>query len=258
MVKEKFYTCKYDKAFKEIMMKEENFEILKKVLESILEVTIEKIELQPLHIPTGNIHLKGKEVVFHVTLNEIKSRILPDIDEDFFKDLGYDKVTNEDELKSEVEKVISERKEADRDDRFIEEVLKTASENMEVEIPAEIIDDEIHRMMEQFESQLKMQNLTLEQYMNFSGMTHEDFHKNMEPEATKRVKYRYLLEAVAEEEKIEVTEEDAMKDAEEMAKNYGKEDDKEFLKNENVRNYIKQGIESEKAIDFLVENAKIK
>ncbi len=57
-----FYTCKYDKAFKEIMMKEENFEILKKVLESILEVTIEKIELQPLHIPTGNIHLKGKEV----------------------------------------------------------------------------------------------------------------------------------------------------------------------------------------------------
>ena len=57
-----FYTCKYDKAFKEIMMKKENFNILKKVLESILEVTIEKIELQPLHIPTGNIHIKGKEV----------------------------------------------------------------------------------------------------------------------------------------------------------------------------------------------------
>ncbi len=57
-----FYTCKYDKAFKEIMMKEENFNILKKVLESILEVRIEEIKLQPLNLPTGNIHIKGKEV----------------------------------------------------------------------------------------------------------------------------------------------------------------------------------------------------
>ena len=194
--------------------------------------------------------LKGKEVVFHVTLNEIKSRILPDIDEDFFKDLGYDKVTNETELKSEVEKVISERKEADRDDRFIEEVLKTASENMEVDVPEEIIDDEVHRMMEQFESQLKMQGLTIEQYMNFSGMTHEDFHKNMEPEATKRIKYRYLLEAVAEEEKIEVTEEDAMKDAEEMAENYGITKD-ELLEAFGGMDVLKYDSKMRKTLDFL-------
>ena len=70
-----FYTCKYDKAFKEIMMKEENFEILKKVLESILEVTIEKIELQPLHIPTCNIHLKGKEVDLLVVTNQGKIEV---------------------------------------------------------------------------------------------------------------------------------------------------------------------------------------
>ena len=70
-----FYTCKYDKAFKEIMMKEENFEILKKVLESILEVKIEKIELQPLHIPTGNIHLKGKEVDLLVVTNQGKIEV---------------------------------------------------------------------------------------------------------------------------------------------------------------------------------------
>ena len=70
-----FYTCKYDKAFKEIMLKEENFEILKKVLESILEVTIQKIELQPLHIPTGNIHLKGKEVDLLVVTNQGKIEV---------------------------------------------------------------------------------------------------------------------------------------------------------------------------------------
>ena len=70
-----FYTCKYDKAFKEIMMKEENFEILKKVLESILEVTIQKIQLQPLHIPTGNIHLKGKEVDLLVVTDKGKIEV---------------------------------------------------------------------------------------------------------------------------------------------------------------------------------------
>ena len=70
-----FYTCKYDKAFKEIMMKKENFNILKKVLESILEVTIQKIELQPLHIPTGNIHLKGKEVDLLVVTNQGKIEV---------------------------------------------------------------------------------------------------------------------------------------------------------------------------------------
>ena len=70
-----FYTCKYDKAFKEIMMKEENFEILKKVLESILEVTIEEIKLQPLNLPTGNIHLKGKEVDLLVVTNQGKIEV---------------------------------------------------------------------------------------------------------------------------------------------------------------------------------------
>ena len=181
-------------------------------------------EEKDLHLKFPEDYVKdlaGKEVVFHVTLNEIKTRILPDIDEDFFKDLGYDKVTNQDELVIEVEKVIKDRKSQDADDRFLEEVLKNASENMEVDLPEEIIDDEVHRMMHQFESQLKMQGLTLDQYMEFTKMSHEDFHKNMEPEAIKRIKYRYLIEAVAEKEKIEVTDEEAEKDADEMAKNYG-------------------------------------
>ena len=197
--------------------------------------------------------LAGKEVVFHVTLNEIKTRILPDIDEDFFKDLGYDKVTNQDELVIEVEKVIKDRKTQDADDRFLEEVLKNASENMEVDLPEEIIDDEVHRMMHQFESQLKMQGLTLDQYMEFTKMSHEDFHKNMEPEAIKRIKYRYLIEAVAEKEKIEVTDEEAEKDADEMAKNYGIS--KEELVNAfGGMDVLKYDSKMRKTLNFLKEN----
>ena len=213
-------------------------------------------EEKDLHLKFPEDYVKdlaGKEVVFHVTLNEIKTRILPDIDEDFFKDLGYDKVTNQDELVIEVEKVIKDRKSQDADDRFLEEVLKNASENMEVDLPEEIIDDEVHRMMHQFESQLKMQGLTLDQYMEFTKMSHEDFHKNMEPEAIKRIKYRYLIEAVAEKEKIEVTDEEAEKDADEMAKNYG------IYKEELVNAFggmdvLKYDSKMRKTLNFLKEN----
>ena len=165
--------------------------------------------------------LAGKEVVFHVTLKEIKSRILPDIDDDFFADLGYDKVTNAEELASEVEKTIKEDKEQEEKNRFLEEVLNKVAEKVEVEIPEEIIDDEVHRMIHQWEEQLKSQGLTLDQYMEFTGTTHEDMHKQMEPEAIRRIKYRYMLEAVCEAEKIDVTEEEVDKDIEEMSTNYG-------------------------------------
>ena len=190
--------------------------------EGVLGMKVNEEKELDLQFPDDYVKdLAGKKVTFHVTLKEIKTRVLPDVDEDFFKDLGYDKVTNAEELAKEVENVVKNRKQNEIDDRFIEEVLKTASENMEVELSDAIIDDEVHRMIHQFEDQLKMQNLKMDQYLEFSGMTHEDLHKNMEPEAIKRIKYRYLLEAVAEAEKIEVTDEEAEKDAEEMAQNYG-------------------------------------
>ena len=90
------------------------------------------------------------------------------------------------------------------------------------------------------------------------GKTKEDMQKEYEPQAVEAIKSRLALEAVIKAEKIEVPDVDVDEKIKEMAKNYGKENDEEFLKNENVRNYIKQGLESEKAIDFLVKNAKTK
>lgn len=197
--------------------------------------------------------LAGKEVVFHVTLREIKSRILPDIDENFFEDLGYDKVTNAEELAKEVENTIKEEKENEEKNRFLEEVLKQVSEKMEVDVPEEIIDDEVHRMIHQWEEQLKSQGLTLDQYMEFTGTTHEDIHKQMEPEALRRVKYRYMLEAVSEAEKIEVTDEEVEKDIEEMATNYGisKEELVDAFGGKEVLTYDSK---MRKTLKFLEEN----
>ncbi len=213
-------------------------------------------EEKDLHLKFPDDYVKdlaGKEVIFHVTLHEIKSRILPDIDEDFFKDLGYDKVTNALELAKEVENTLKESKQKDIDDRFLEDVLKTASENMEVELPEEIIDDEVHRMMHQFESQLKMQGLTMDQYYQFTNTTHEYMHKEMEPEAIRRIKYRYLLEAVSEAEKIEVTDEEADKDATEMADNYGISKE-ELIEAFGGMEVLKYDSKMRKTLKFLQEN----
>ena len=197
--------------------------------------------------------LAVKKVKFDVTVKEIKTRILPEIDDDFFEDLGYDKVTNEKELKDEVKKILMERKQQELDDKYIEDILSKASDNMKVELDEEIIHDEIHRLMSQFEEQLKMQGLTLDQYFEFTKMTHDDLHKNMEPEAIKRIKYRFLLEEVALKEKIEVSEEEADKDAEEMAKNYGITKD-ELMKAFGSKEVLMYDAKMRKTLDFLKNN----
>ena len=222
--------------------------------EGVLGMKVDEEKDLELEFPKDYVKdLAGKKVTFHVTLKEIKTRVLPDIDEDFFKDLGYDKVTNAEELAKEVEEVIKKRKQDEIDDRFIEEVLSKAAENMEIELSEDIIDDEVHRMIHQFEEQLKMQGLKMEQYLEFSKMTMDDVHKNMEPEATKRIKYRYLLEAVAEAEKIEVTDEEADKDAEEMAQNYGISKD-ELLKAFGSMEVLKYDAKMRKTLEFLKNN----
>ena len=141
--------------------------------------------------------LANKEVKFNVTVREIKERVLPELNKDFYQDLGFENIETEEEFKKEVKKAISERKEEEVKNKYLDDVLEAAANNMTVEINEEIIDDEVHRMMHQFAEQLKMQGLSLEQYYQFTNSSHEDMHKQMEPEATKRVKYRYLIEEVA-------------------------------------------------------------
>jgi len=164
--------------------------------------------------------LAGKDVKFKVTVREIKERVLPEINKEFYEDLGFDDIDNEEDFRKEVKKAIEAKKQEEVNNKYLDDVLEAASKNMEIEINPEIIDDEIHRMMNQFAEQLRMQGLTMDQYFQFTGSSEEDMHKNMEPEAEKRVKYRYLIEEVAVKEKIEVTDEEAEKQAAEMAAQY--------------------------------------
>ena len=197
--------------------------------------------------------LKDKDVLFKVTVNEIKERVLPELNKDFYEDLGYKDVNTKEEFESVVKKNLEDRKAHEIDDKFINEVLDKASGNLTVDINEEIVDDEVHRMMHQFEDQLRMQGLTLDQYMEFTKLTHEDFHKQLEPEALRRIKSRYLLEAIAKEEKIEITDKEAAKEALEMAEHYGMKKD-EFLAEFGGLEIVKYDMKMRKAIEILKDN----
>ena len=196
--------------------------------------------------------LAGKEVKFDVTVREIKERVLPELNEEFYQDLGFEDVKTEKEFNDEVKKVIEARKEEEAKNKYIDEVLEAAAKNMKGEINPEIIDDEVHRMIHQFEEQLRMQGLSVEQYLQFTGGSHEDMHKQMEPEAEKRVKYRYLIEMVAEAEKIEISDKDAEAEAEKMSAEYGVEKE-EFLKHFGGLEVVKYDLKMRKALDILGE-----
>lgn len=196
--------------------------------------------------------LKGKDVKFDVTVCEIKERVLPEMNKDFYADLGYENIETEEAFRKEIKKALEDRKEEENKNKYLDEVLEAASKNMEVTINPEIVDDEIHRMINQFAQQLQMQGLSLDQYYQFTGSSHEDMHKQMEPEATKRVKYRYLIEEVAEAEKIEIADADAEAEAEKMATQYGMEK-AEFLAEFGGLDVVKYDMRMHKALELLSE-----
>ena len=200
--------------------------------------------------------LAGKDATFKVKVHEIKKKELPKLDDEFAKDVSEFDTLKElkADIKAKQEKQNEERAKYETQDA----VIKKLCENVKVDIPSGMIETETENMLKDMEQRLSYQGLKLEQYFQMMGKTEEEVKKEYEPQAIEAIKSRLALEAVIKAEKIEATEKEVKDKIKEMAKNYGKENDEEFAKNENVRNYIKQGIESEKAIEFLVKNAKVK
>lgn len=199
--------------------------------------------------------LAGKEAIFKVKLHEIKKKELPTLDDDFAKDVSeFDTL---EELKKSIKDKMEKENEQKAKYETEDAVIKAVCENVKVEIPTGMIETETEDMLKNIETRLSYQGLKLDQYLQMMGKTGEEMKKEYEPQAIDSIKSRLMLEAVIKTEKIEALEDEVNEKIKEMAKNYGKTED-EFLKNENVRKYIKQGIESEKALKFLVDNAKMK
>ena len=200
--------------------------------------------------------LAGKDATFKVKLHEIKKKELPALDDEFAKDVSEFDTLKElkDSIKEKLQKEMQEKQKYETEDA----VIKAICENFNVEIPSGMVETEIEDMFKNFEMKLSYQGIKLDQYLQIMGKTKDELKKEYEPQALEAIKSRLMLEAVIKAEKIEATEEEVVNKMKEMAENYGKKDDEEFLKNENVKKYIKNGIESEKALEFLVNNAKVK
>lgn len=198
-------------------------------------------------------HLKGKDVTFEVEVIEITVKKLPELNKDFYEDLGYKDIKDEKQFKEEIKKSILTRKEQELEDKYIDACLEAAAKNMTVDINEEITHEEIHRMIDQYKRQLEMQGMTLEMYYEMTGTKEEDLHKQMEDEALKRVKYRYLLEEIANKEEIDFTKKEVDAKVKELSKNYGISE-KELLEAYGNTDIIKYDMKMHKALEIMKEN----
>lgn len=197
--------------------------------------------------------LAGQPVVFKVKLHEIKSKEVPALDDELAKDID-EEVETLDELKEKISKRLQEAKEESVAQAKQEEVIAKAVENAEVDIPHAMVHHEADHLMNHFAQDLQAQGLTPELYYQFTGQTEEAMHAQMETDAEKRVKMNLVLEAIAEAENIEPTEEAIDEEISTLAEKYGMEKDAVRAALGDMSE-LKSDLKIRKAIDVLLDSA---
>ena len=199
--------------------------------------------------------LAGKEAVFKVKLHEIKEKELPTVDDEFAKDVSeFDTL---EELKKSIREKLEEENTRRAKYETEEAAIKAVCDATEIDIPSGMIESEIDNMVKEVESRLSYQGLKLEQYLQMLNKTEADFRKEYEEQAKENVKSRLVLEAVAKDAKIEVAEDEIASKIKEMAETYGRKEE-DLKLNDTLKKYLEQSMKEEKAIQFVVDNAKIK
>ncbi|MDE6714476.1 MAG: trigger factor [Lachnospiraceae bacterium] len=200
--------------------------------------------------------LAGKPAVFKCKIHEVKEKQLPELDEDFADDAGFDSV---EEYKEDVKKKLTEKREKESKEQKEDAVIDAIIEEAEMDIPEAMIETQQRQLIDEFAQQLSMQGLSLDQYFMFTGMNREMMMEQTKPRAEKKIKARLVLEAVADAEKMEVTEEEYENELKDMAESYKMEVDKlKDILMEADEKMIKKDLRIKKAIDFVVANAKEK
>lgn len=199
--------------------------------------------------------LAGKPATFKVTVHEIKSKQLPELDDEFAKDAD-EEVETLDALKEKIKTRLEESKKHEAEHHVRDTVVEAAAANAEMEIPAAMIETEVNRMMQEFEQRLQMQGMNLELYFQFSGQDEAALREQMKEEAEKRVRVNLTLEAIAKAENIEVSDEEVTEELNKMAEMYNMAAD-QITQALGSLEGLKADLQIKKAVDFLVENSKI-
>ena len=200
--------------------------------------------------------LAGKDAVFKVTVNEIKVKEMPELDDEFAKDVS------EFETLAELEKDMAEKLEKfekeNAENQMKNAVLDKLIEATEIEIPDAMVENQIDNMIYDFDYQLRYQGLSLENYLKFTNTKKEDLRTQMRDDALNRVKGSLIMEAIAKQENLVASDEEFDKEVSQMAENYKMEVEKlkKSLREED-KEYIKETIGAKKTMDFLLENSKL-
>lgn len=200
--------------------------------------------------------LAGKEATFKVTVKEVKTKVVPELNDELAKEIDPD-VESLAELRAALKIKTQEQKKADADASLRDELVEKAAENAEIEIPESMTHNEIHRMIDEFAQRLQMQGMSLDLYYQFSGQDEHALHEQMRPEAEKRVRISLTLEAIAKAENIEVTQEDMDAELEKMGKQFNMDKEQIVTALGGTTEILENDIRTQKTVEFLVENAKI-
>ena len=197
--------------------------------------------------------LKGADATFNVKIHNIKAEILPELDDEFVKDVSeFDTL---DELKADIRKNQEEAAEKEAKNIFINETLKVVADNAEVEIPDVMVNNELENLAQEQASRMSQQGLQLDMYLQYIGQDMEQFKQSLRPMAEIRVKNNLVIEAVSKALKMEATSEEYDNEVEQMAKAYNmdKADIAKALGEDNP--YIKENIISRKTVEYLADKA---
>lgn len=200
-------------------------------------------------------NLAGKDATFKVKLHEIKKKEMPEINDELAKDISeFDTI---EELKNSIKEKQEEQNKTKAKYETEDEVIKAVCEEAKVEIPSGMIESETDHMVQDINTRLSYQGMNIDQYLKMMNKTMEEFRSEYKEQAETAVKSRLVLEAVGKEAGIEVKEEEISAKIKEMAENYGRKEE-EVKDNPELVKYVGDSLKTEKTIDFLVENAKIK
>ncbi|MFD1203972.1 MULTISPECIES: trigger factor [Sporosarcina] len=199
--------------------------------------------------------LAGKPAVFKVKVNEIKSKEIPELDDELAKEID-EEVESLDALRSKLKEKTAEEKKAASETALRDDLVEAAARNAEMDIPEVMVDSEVDRMMNDFAQRLQMQGMNLDLYFQFSGQDEDALRAQMRDDALSRVRVSLTLEAIGKEENIEVTEEEINEELQKMSEQFGMEIDqiKQTLGGTQV---LENDLRFNKTVEFLVENAKV-
>jgi len=196
----------------------------------------------------------GKNVLFKVKLNKVVERNLPEFNDEYVKRISS--FENVEDYKKDVKNRIEEFKKRRSDDELKDNLLEQIISNSKVEIPNALIKRETDIMINELEESLSKQALSIDSYLKSRRMTLEDLKKELVSQAQTRIKAKLVLRAIAEKENIEFTEDDFSTEVKKLAKDLNVSD-AEIIAKEGIREYIKDFVLRRKALDFVVENAKL-